>query len=519
MKLENFKNYQNIHIWAGIFSGLLLFICFATSAFTIFKGPLNTWALHSENTMPAIAESQYDDLIQQVLIAHPEAGKEMTVYLPVAMTEHAPVQWVVRDEDTHDAVYWHASLDKNGQLISQQAFLSDIGDFLDHLHRTAGIPGGDDHDAVGIWIMGIVCILYFVAIVSGLVIFLPTWAKDLFALRKAKKAKRFWVDFHNILGISALPFHIIIAVTTVVFAYHDILYGSMQSLVYKDKPMFNRPAVIDVDRNNENLLSIETLRQKITETEPDFNMAELRFSGLGTPRSRLIIGGELEGEIIRGPYYAFWVTDPYTASAGYTAMLPSVSGAAGKIVNGFFTLHFGGFGGSTIHWIYFALGLSGSLLFLTGNIIWIEGRRKRSTANAPATQKRSVRILSRLTVGVCTGTFIGIGLSLLAAKFAAATQSNIQFYQHLGYYGGFLAAIAYSFLVTPIKAAIHSLYALTAIALSLIVATCIYWNASVSSTINIAFIGVAISLIALFILTAKRLAAKRSLVHQDGVWQ
>ena len=160
--------------------------------------------------------------------------------------------------------------------------------------RTAGIPGGDDHDAVGIWIMGIVCILYFVAIVSGLVIFLPTWAKDLFALRKAKKAKRFWVDFHNILGISALPFHIIIAVTTVVFAYHDILYGSMQSLVYKDKPMFNRPAVIDVDRNNENLLSIETLRQKITETEPDFNMAELRFSGLGTPRSRLIIGGNLK---------------------------------------------------------------------------------------------------------------------------------------------------------------------------------------------------------------------------------
>ena len=56
--------------------------------------------------MPAIAD-QYDDPIQQVLIAHPEAGKEMTVYLPAAMTEHAPVQWVVRDEDTHDAVYWH----------------------------------------------------------------------------------------------------------------------------------------------------------------------------------------------------------------------------------------------------------------------------------------------------------------------------------------------------------------------------------------------------------------------------
>ncbi|MBT3137062.1 hypothetical protein KL866_18545 [Alteromonas sp. ALT199] len=122
-------------------------------------------------------------------------------------------------------------------------------------------------------------------------------------------------------------------------------------------------------------------------------------------------------------------------------------------------------------------------------------------------------------MGVCTGTLIGIGLSLLAAKLASATQSNIQFYQQLGYYGGFLAAIAYSFLVTPIKAAIHSLYALTVIALSLILVTCFYWNTSVSSTINIAFIAIAILLIALFILTAKRLVVKRTLVPQDGVWQ
>ena len=139
MKLENYKNYQNIHIWTGILSGLLLYICFVAGAFTMFKAPLNTWALHQEHTLPPIAETQYDTLIKKVLQAHPEASAQLSVYLPNAMPKHAPVQWVIEDEDTHQHTYWQASLDKDGALISRNTSLSEIGDFLDHLHRTAGI--------------------------------------------------------------------------------------------------------------------------------------------------------------------------------------------------------------------------------------------------------------------------------------------------------------------------------------------------------------------------------------------
>tara|TARA_B100001765_G_scaffold213071_1_gene178249 strand:- start:699 stop:1802 length:1104 start_codon:yes stop_codon:yes gene_type:complete len=367
--------------------------------------------------------------------------------------------------------------------------------------------------------MGIVCVLYFVAIVSGLVIFLPTWVKDLFALRKNKKGKRFWVDFHNILGISALPFHIIIAVTTFVFAYHDILYGGLQTAVYQDKPMFNRPAPIEADRGIENLLSISVLEDKITATEPDFKLTELNFSGLGTPRARLIMGGELVGEIIRGPYYAYWVTDPYTASAGYTAMLPSVSGIPGKVVNSFFTLHFGGFGESFIHWIYFAMGLSGCLLFLSGNIIWIESRRKKMSTSQAVKQPASVRVLSRLTVGVCAGTFIGIGLSVIAAKQASYSQNDIQFYQHLAYYVGFIFAVVYSFCVTPIRAAIHSLYLLVLLALGCIAISCVYWQTSLSHTIDVGVSIVATCLAVLFAICARRLVKKQPHIPYDGVWQ
>ncbi|MBQ4829488.1 PepSY-associated TM helix domain-containing protein [Alteromonas sp. CI.11.F.A3] len=48
MKLQNYKSYQQVHIWTGIISGLLLFICFVAGALTMFKAPLNVWAMHDK---------------------------------------------------------------------------------------------------------------------------------------------------------------------------------------------------------------------------------------------------------------------------------------------------------------------------------------------------------------------------------------------------------------------------------------------------------------------------------------
>lgn len=50
---------------------------------------------------------------------------------------------------------------------------------------------------------------------------------------KNKGTNRFWLDSHNVVGIISLPFHLIIALTVVVFAFHDVFYDGL-SLVYGD---------------------------------------------------------------------------------------------------------------------------------------------------------------------------------------------------------------------------------------------------------------------------------------------
>lgn len=519
MRLEIFKNYQQVHIWTGILSGLLLFICFVAGALTMFKTPLNQWALQADNRLPTIEYAAYDELIQQVLEKHPEAAAEMTVYLPGAMPQQAPVTWLIEDPQTHAVEYWQATLDADDKLVSEKVAISAIGDFLDHLHRTAGIPGGDDHDAVGIFVMGVVSMLYFVAIVSGLIIFLPGWFKDLFAVRKGKNSKRFWVDFHNILGITALPFHIVIAVTTIVFAYHDVLYGAMQQWVYKDAPMFSRPAPKELDLAFNNLVPVDELRQTIQTMEADFEPEVLRYAGLGTPRARVLVGGNLDGQWIRGPEHAFWVSNPYTAESGYTAMLPSVSGVMGKIVNGFFTLHFGGFGGGLVHWLYFAMGLSGSLLFLTGNIIWIEARRKKqNNSETPPKQRRSVVILARLTVGVTLGTLAGIGLALLTAKLLPHADWDIAFWQMTAYYVGFLGSTVFALVCKPIKSAKILLLTLCSLLLALIAATLLHWDTNANNGVNAGVCLVCAALLASLWATQAHLKKRQQQIPRDSVW-
>ncbi|QHJ12685.1 hypothetical protein FX988_02943 [Paraglaciecola mesophila] len=518
MRLESFKNYQQVHIWTGILSGLLLYICFVAGAFTMFKAPLNQWALQSEQRLPTIAYEQYDDLIQAVLTAYPAAAAKMTVNLPHSVSQHAPVSWVVEDPYTHAATTWQASLDESGELLVQSTRLSAIGDFLDDLHRTGGIPGGGDHDAYGILVMGLVAALYFIAIVSGLIIFLPTWFKDLFTLRKGKNSKRFWVDFHNILGITALPFHIVIAVTTVVFAYHDILYGAMQQWVYKDTPMFTLPSPSKVERDVTQLLPVAKLDQAIKALEPEFEPAVLEYAGLNTPRARVMIGGQLDGEWIRGPEYAYWVSDPYTAASGYSAMLPSLSGFEGKVVNGFFTLHFGGFGGTFVHWIYFGLGLSGALLFLTGNIIWIEARRKKLKSAESVEQRRSVKVMARLTIGVTVGTLIGIACALIVVKGLNHKAVNIPFWQQTAYYCGFLLSLAYPFVNRPITAAKHLLAVLCGLIGTLIVLTGLNLDRAFNYATDLSVCLVACVLLLGLIATLVHLHKRKALIPTDSVW-
>jgi hypothetical protein len=77
-----------------------------------------------------------------------------------------------------------------------------------------------------------------------------------------------------------------------------------------------------------------------------------------------------------------------------------------------YALHFADYGGAAVRWLYFLLGLGGAFLFYSGNLLWIESRRKRRQAE----QGRAQLGMARATVGICIGVCVAISAAFVAAQ-------------------------------------------------------------------------------------------------------
>ncbi len=222
--------YQSLHTWVGICAGLLLFIGFFGGALTMFKQPLDRWISPPSPRMAEALPANLDRLVSTLLAQTPAAREEFTLHLTRQENIAAPVSWSA-GEGGHEidlsARRWYGTLDADGKLATREVRPSLLSQLIDMLHRTGGIPGTLGDEYLGIYLMGMAGVMYFLALVSGVILLLPTLVKDFFALRPGKNCKRFWLDAHNVVGIASLPFHIVISVTVVVFAFHDQFYDGL----------------------------------------------------------------------------------------------------------------------------------------------------------------------------------------------------------------------------------------------------------------------------------------------------
>lgn len=84
-----------------------------------------------------------------------------------------------------------AALDTNGILITEKQPPSETAHFIDVLHQRVGLPLPED---VAMPFMGVVALAYAVALVSGVIAFLPALKRTLFAVRLEGGKRRAWLD-------------------------------------------------------------------------------------------------------------------------------------------------------------------------------------------------------------------------------------------------------------------------------------------------------------------------------------
>lgn len=404
MKAVTLRSFLAVHTWMGLITGMALFIAFYAGAITVFTHELQDWrrpAVEAAADGDPVAQAQA--LLDAVLIRHAQDEGELFLTLPGTRTPQSVAYWSDHVRRTRNEYM----LDAEGQLVDSNSRAGFV-QFIYDLHFTAGLPL-----TPGMYLFGVVCVLYGLALVSGVVIYAPVFFKDLFALRVGRNLKRLWQDAHNVVGMLSLPFHVIFAWSGAVLCIGYLLLAPFQILVYENKlleilehDLEASPHVEPAGERAPMLPLAQVLRRAKLEL-PELQAESFGFHDPGDAKAQVAVFGHAEQRRLASN--AAVVLD--AADGTFVAKVEPAQYTPGRaFLNSLTALHFGNFGHYTVKWLYFLLGLAGAFLFYGGNLLWIEARRKRRQVAQPF----KTRAMAALTLGVCLGCMAGVSATFLA---------------------------------------------------------------------------------------------------------
>lgn len=441
---EVVRVYKAVHSWTGLVCGLLLFIAFYAGALTMFNAPLARWAEPPRATIPL---AEVPAMIERIVAERPEAREELSLYVGDSPAEPRFLWW-----DAEGGRQYVADLGPDGRFVIGPPAGSRLARSIDLIHRAGGLPIERD---TSLFIMGFVALLYFVAIVSGLIIILRTLLRDLFALRVSRNLKRMWLDAHNVVGIVSLPFHLFIAISTAAFAFDGPILDLQDRLVYAGRldEIVAASGSVEAEKPGDTgaaMLPPAALIDRVRAISPGFEAETITYLQPGRAGAAAIVAGRDPADLYARN--AGVLLDAVTGHVLDDSELPRRGTAWNAMAAGFSALHFGTFGGSAVRWAYFLLGLGGAFLFYSGNLLWIESRRRRAESGKQA--DRTARVMASATIGVAFGCIAGVSLSIASAKWFPAALTGLTDWHANIFHAGLAAALLAAFLAGPARSVV-----------------------------------------------------------------
>ncbi len=386
-----------LHDWSGLVIGWLLLAVALAGSLSVFREEIGSWA------RPEVTRTAAD---------------------PVAATQ-AAVDWLSHHAAASPAWYLQPA---DSRASTTQAIWLQGGDYVTRaLDPRTGSPdgirdtlGGNFFDRLhfelqlpypwGRILSGSAAILMVLAILTGIVAHRRLFA-DFFTFRP-NKGQRSWLDAHNMLGVAALPFHLLIAFTGAVTLANLLMpWGALAG--YQG----------DMAAIRHDLYPAEVLRSvsgrpgPLAPIAPLLHEAERRFAGhIG--QIAVLNPGDRAAVVT--------ITRAEDDRIAIESHAISFDGVTGRILaehvehrpalatfNALYGLHLGRFADGVTRWLYFLSGLMLSGVIGSGLILWTAKRRERRRG-------RGFVLVERLNIGFVAGTPTAFAAFFLANRLLPA---------------------------------------------------------------------------------------------------
>ena len=343
-----------IHSIAGLLSGLFILLMSLSGAVLVFHAQLG--ALRQPQVKPW--------LLQNITV-------ESAYHVIQNKFPHAQISNCVLPENCCRpfSFFIYDSSYKTGKVAMEvflhpqtEAILKSRGSDYNFINWLSKFHNSFHLGKTGEWLLGLFSLIFLLSIITGLILF----RKNIQAVLLFRKGAYRSNNLHQIIGVYALLFNLMIAITGF----------WMQRYVFK-KEFYAADNYTPVLKTSPDLhFKFDSAYQQVKKEYPDFTASVIYFAQSNNGKTA-IYGSRASNAYIHSKKFADAI---FLDSAGGIAQTRFINEISANdrydIINS--QLHMGRFGGVGIKIIYFVFGLTGALLSITGFLLWW---RRRKTLN------------------------------------------------------------------------------------------------------------------------------------------
>ncbi|MCX7068013.1 MAG: PepSY-associated TM helix domain-containing protein [Methylococcales bacterium] len=375
--------WLNIHLTIALVVGLFFVILGLTGSFNVFYLELE------ESTLPSIqipANAQpikLDDIIQTLKTKHPEKTGNWSLLLPEYGNDYIWAEYL-KPPETADELYAPFRVlfqPYTGEIVAEHYWGKTLWSLVYEVHAT--LLMGKVGVKIGRLFFNGICFLglfFFISILTGLTLWLPSWhkIKQALTIKRGASIERWCFDVHKIVGFYSSLMLLTLAFTGFSIAYADYLKPVIRCFSSVKAQHLEDPVVKSIMTDNAQPISVS---DAIAIADTIFPTAKLR--GLSTPDGKegvYAVHKMQEGEANhRWSRSKVWI-DQYSGNV-LAIQDPNQFTAGETFLNIMWPLHSGEALGFTGRLLWCFVGLAPLVLYITGITRWLQKRAVQRLKN------------------------------------------------------------------------------------------------------------------------------------------
>lgn len=414
--------YWRLHHWVGLYTGILIGILSLTGALAVFIPEIDAWILknHYAATSTSTAGTiRFGNSVHTLAQQYPNYSS-MMINLPETEGQVASVDLIVpsagKGSERHDFL-----IDVGGdRIVAWRNHQNSLANYLRQMHVRL-YEGYWGRQLVGLGGIGLA-----VVAITGLAIYGNFMKKQAWpAIRQKANIRIIMADWHKMLGISALAFNLVIALTG---AWLGLQPQLMRWFNITTPNAYKAPVIMEPDADRALVVDWQKALSAVKKEFPDLDPRHLLPSTNGS--ATITVRGNINGLIYERNINTLVLSKTtYEPIFKYDVRNQSMADKFYFIQE---ALHFGDFGGLALKIIYAFLGLTSGFLSISGFVIYIYRRGKKK--QAPDRVMKIVFAYSMLVlIFLVTIALVSLFVGYAEASFLAGIIVNVLLLALLAY--------------------------------------------------------------------------------------